>query len=117
VRVEIVQVDERDSHWEDSSTRYRVYFFGDSSRAFARPAGYGVDTYDVTDADVLEVIAWAQEHAGDRDLFSVALVGEDDRLGRGLTWLVGGDLNDNDVFRKHRDAMVRRRDQPVVNMP
>jgi hypothetical protein len=59
------------------------------------------DTYDLTGADVLQAIDWAQRPAGDGLTYAVALVEDDDtpaerRPGRarGLVWLVGGDGND-----------------------
>src|SRR4051812_5846008 len=100
--IEIQAVDERDSSWEvtlpgpGGGPRFRVYLHGS-----------GIDTtqgatwtYDVTGADVLQVIDWAQRQAGDRLTYAVALVYDDaerERLesgyGRGLVWLVGMDGN------------------------
>jgi hypothetical protein len=105
--MEIEPVDERDSGWEDDSPRFRVYFFGGGHPHYP-PGGYGVATYDVTDADVLETVAWATERAGTTKLFSVALVSDDQRGVRGLTWLVGVDMNGRSEFEKHRDAMLAR---------
>ncbi len=85
------EVDERDSRWESHSACYRVYVF--------RPGGgsWTTETYDVTDAQVPEVIAWAADRAGD-GLYAVALVSQreaDGSSGRGLIWLVGMDANDD----------------------
>ena len=95
-QVLIDEVDERDSSWEDHGARFRVYFFtgGDESER-----SWAVETYDVRQADVLEVVQWASEQAGAGRLFAVALVvqaiGDEHpvRSGRGLTWLLGLDAN------------------------
>lgn len=83
----IKSVDERDSTWERHDATYRVYLFSGGNRG----GSWTTDTYDVTDADVVEVIAWAKSRLASGDRFSIALrEGED----RGLIWLVGADLND-----------------------
>ncbi|MFZ5849600.1 MAG: hypothetical protein ACOYX5_19710 [Actinomycetota bacterium] len=116
--VRIVEVDERDSAWEDSDPRFRVYLHGsgaDSTRG-------STATYDVTGADVLQVIDWAQRQAGDRLTYAVALVrdrgGDSVALahGRGLVWLVGMDGNDSATSEQERDVqsrMLARRADPV----
>lgn len=121
--VEIHAVDERDSSWEDSSPRFRVYLHSSGP-----DTTYGSTwTYDVTGADVLQVIDWAQRQAGDRLTYAVALVRDDadrGRLnpghGRGLVWLVGMDGNDtpwsaDEVDRERR--MIVRRAEPVAIPP
>ncbi len=64
---------ELDSNWEDFKARYPVHFFEGGDRP-----GYSwsVDTVDITEAEVLEVISWAESEAGEERLFAVALVGE-----------------------------------------
>lgn len=55
--MKVTQVDERTSNWEDSHPVFRVYLhqgFDDEG-----PASW-TDTYDVTGADVLQVVDWAQ---------------------------------------------------------
>lgn len=118
--VEIVSVDERDSNWEDHSPRFRVYLHssgGSTTRG-------GTATYDVTGADALQVIDWAQRRAGNTHTFAVALV-YDDRAeealnpgrGRGLVWLVGMDGNDDPTSEEEVDAQTRmllRRGDPVI---
>lgn len=86
-RMEIEQVDERDSTWEEHDPRFRAYFFE------RRGSGYSVDTYDVIGADVSEVIRWAGDRALSDVRFAVALVRDDARGERGLVWLLGHDLN------------------------
>ena len=117
--VQIKQVDERDNNWEDGRPRFRVYLHGSGESST-----YGsTDTYDVTGADVLQVIDWAQRQAGASLTYAVALVYDDvdkERLhpghGRGLVWLVGMDGNDratsgHDIHAQQR--MLARRHDPV----
>lgn len=99
--------DERDSSWEFYEPRFRVYFFAGDGPPLA------TQTHDVTDADALEVLAWAQEQAGDR-LVAVALVEEASPWGaaeRGLVWLVGMDANSQpaDDSERHCQALMRQR--------
>ena len=105
----IEPVDERDSNWELSTPRFRVYLFAPSG------PGYSVATYDVTEADALDVVRWAQEQAGDQRLYAVALVldNPDKPAGyeRGLIWLVGMDANDTpmDPWEERLLAGMHRR--------
>lgn len=92
--VRIVEVDERDSSWEQDRPRFRVYLQSTSGSYI----GGGTATYDVVGADILQVIDWAQRAAGDSLVYSIALVHDDrerERLdpghGRGLVWLLGMD--------------------------
>jgi len=75
-----------------------------------------VTTYDTTDADVLDVIQWAQARAGTEHLYAVALANDDAEQPagqrRGLTWLVGSDANSGDTGAI-RD-MEARRANPAV---
>ena len=116
----VTDADERDSSWEDDHPRFRVYLHGSRE---ASTAGW-TDTYDITDADVLQVIDWAQRQAGHRLTYAVALVRDDldkERVnpghGRGLVWLVGMDGNDtvDDVGEERavQDRMLARRQNPV----
>ena len=118
--MQVRQVDERDSGWEESAPRFRVYLHGSGAAST-----YGwTDTYDITGADVLQVIDWAQRQAGDRLTYAVALVRDDverERLnpgfGRGLVWLVGMDGNDTadeqTPEREVQQRMLLRRHAPV----
>jgi hypothetical protein len=73
VAVQIVRVDERNSGWESERPRFRVHLHGSAA---ASTHGW-TDTYDVTGADVLQVIDWAQRQAGDIFTYAVALVYDD----------------------------------------
>ncbi|MCD4536538.1 hypothetical protein LRP67_20805 [Nocardioides sp. cx-169] len=118
--IEILQVDERDGSWEQDRPRFRVYLHGSGE---TETHGW-TDTYDITGADVVQVIDWAQRQAGDKLTYAVALVvddGEQERLNpgtaRGLVWLLGADGNDaahtaSDVAVQRR--MLERRREPIV---
>lgn len=105
-------VDERTSEWEDHRPRFRVYLFEPSDTM----TSFRTSTYDVTGAEALEVISWAEEQVGEQGLYAVALVGE--RGGRkGLIWLQGIDANDGPGDLRHevlRAAMVARRGRRSV---
>jgi hypothetical protein len=121
--IEIERVDERDSTWEDDRPRFRVYLHGSGAEStFGWTA-----TYDITGADVLQVIDWAQRQAGDSRTYAVALVRDDvaaEQLtpgyGRGLIWLVGEDGNDSSAYPGATELQARmlgRRREPVVVPP
>lgn len=118
--VRIVPVDERDNSWEVHEPRFRVYLH----RSAQSTTHGSTDTYDITGADVLQVIDWAQKQAGDSLTYAVALVWDDKAAeelnpghGRGLIWLVGMDGNDSaanaDEAAIQRRMLVRR-EAPVV---
>ncbi len=121
--VQIAQVDERDSGWELSTPRFRVYLHGSGESS---TAGW-TDTYDITGADVVQVIDWAQRQAGDSLTYAVALVWDDPAQedvnpgsGRGLVWLVGMDGNGRPVDHHEADVqkrMLTRRREPIVVPP
>jgi hypothetical protein len=117
--VQIVGVDERDNNWENNHPRFRVYLHGSG-----QSSTYGwTDTYDVTGADVLQVIDWAQRQAGDSLTYAIALVYDDEARaqrnpgrGRGLVWLVGMDGNDIPAGPQETETqqrMLARRREPV----
>lgn len=111
--VRIRRADERDVEWERHDALFRVHVFRGGDDAAGR--SWESAPYDVSDADALDVIGWAQDQAGDDGLFSVALIDESD--GRGLVWLVGMDANDqprNEQQRRQRAAMFERRGKPVI---
>jgi hypothetical protein len=118
--VQIVQVDERNSGWENPHPRFRVYLHGSGA-----DSTYGwTDTYDVTGADLLQTIDWAQRQAGDTLTYAIALVYDDKAseqlnpgFGRGLVWLVGVDGNNSGIDWLEQDRqrrMLVRRADPVV---
>ena len=111
--IQIVPVDERDSSWEDGAPRFRVYLHAGGPTK----TGDATATYDVTGADVLQVIDWAQRRvAGTDGSYAVALVRDDVERGRGLVWLVGIDGNTNPWDAREEEQLARmlaRRAQPV----
>lgn len=120
-QIQIVSVDERDSHWEDDDPRFRVYLHGSGE---STTSGW-THTFDVIGADVLQVIDWAQRQAGSQLTYAIALVGDLDSAGgnpqvaRGLTWLVGMDGNDvtdgrSDEADVQRRMLGRRRDPVFI---
>lgn len=119
MEIQITPVDERDSSWEDHDPRYRVYLHG----GLGEEAMGWTDTYDVTGADLLQVIDWAQAQAGGRLTYAIALV-RDERQGphgtrpeRGLVWLVGTDGMShphNALEADWLERMLVRRHSPVL---
>lgn len=118
--MDVTPVDERDSHWEEHRPRFRVYLHGGAGDG----AGGWTDTYDITGADALQVIDWAQRRARDQLSYAVAIVSGDAApesphpgRGRGLVWLVGMDGNDSTdgsaYERSLQERMVARRHEPV----
>ena len=106
----VVPANEPDSSWEDHEPRFRVYLFAGSG-------AFTVTTVDILDADVLEVIRWAQLQAGGDAMYAVALVGEtrlDAPPSRGLTWLVGMDANDRPSSPKEEQTLARMRTRQGV---
>jgi len=88
--MDAIEVDERDSTWENHHPHFRVYLQERSGES------YSTETVDLFDADVLQAIDWAQRAVASRTdaVWALALVGRDSRALRGLTWLVGMDAND-----------------------
>ncbi|GAB2867331.1 hypothetical protein [Nocardioides pacificus] len=118
--MDITAVDERDSSWEDHRPRFRVYLHncGETS------TGGSTATYDITGADAIQVIDWAQHHAGTELTYAVALVRFDveaeqlnSGMGRGLVWLIGRDGNDSTEDdpegQEAQRRMLARRREPV----
>jgi hypothetical protein len=80
VVVRVTQIDPRDQSWENDGPAYRVYFWTGESRC---------DEWELTEADVDEVLAWADAQAGGRTM-SIWVVHRDDD-GVGLIRLAGLD--------------------------
>jgi hypothetical protein len=79
--VDVRRVDPRDQSWEVEHPNYRVYF---------HDAGGGQDEYEVRDADVTEVLSWAEAQRARRTFVLYACVPSD---GLGLVRLQGNDPN------------------------
>ena len=112
--IQVEEVDERDSCWEDSSPTFRVYLHSHRGPSSATA------TYDLTGADALQAIDWAQSHVVAGGTYAVALVCERPgtaRPERGLVWLVGIDGNTDPVNEAETEAlrrMAERATTPVV---
>lgn len=76
--MQIKPIDPRDQTWEQDQARYRVYFW----------AGTASDEWEVSGADVHEVLNWAESRRGDRTYTLYACVPVD---GLGLVRLAGVD--------------------------
>jgi hypothetical protein len=118
-QIEIEAVDERDSSWEIGTARFRVYLH--SSGPETTPGSTW--TYDITGADAIQAIDWAQRQARAGAVegrvpvltWALALVRDDAEMervnpghGRGLIWLVGMDGNDNTEGYPEEQAVQRR---------
>lgn len=83
VIVDVAPVDPRDQSWEVDEPAYRVYF--------ASRSGAVTDEYELTGADVSEVLAWAEENRGSRTYILYVCVRSPNGLG--LIRLEGSDPN------------------------
>jgi len=79
--MDVHAVDSRDQSWEVDAPHYRVYF-DDASGAS--------EEHEVSRADVVEVLAWAEAGRGTRTYVLYACVSRD---GLGLVRLAGVDPN------------------------
>lgn len=101
-------IDPRDISWEVELPTFRVYFWsqlpaGESHEFRARQC----DEYEIADADVYDVLAWAEERtAGSQWTYVVYVVLEDPDEGRGMAKLAGQDPND--PSEPHASWMVQR---------
>lgn len=121
--MQVIAVDERTNCQERHDPCFRVYLHesgGDTTFG-------AVATYDITGADVLQVIDWAQTQAegwsratgGARPTYAIAYVPEgpatSDLDRRTLVWLLGVDGNDSvqgeQLIAQRR--MLQRRTDPV----
>lgn len=70
----VVGVDPRDTVWEVSEPAYRVSFWRPTPLPAGIPTqrqGWACDEYEITDADVTEVLSWAQGEAPHRGMFTL----------------------------------------------
>lgn len=100
----IEEVDERDSTWEQHESVFGVYF--------AKGVDRSISTFDVSKATFSEVQRWAAGEATEDTIIAIALVGLDSRGLKGLTWLFGMDPNDHPVedleIRMHAEMMTAK---------
>ena len=83
--MQVRAVDERDVTWEVDDVTFRVF-------VFAGPANE-TSCYDITGAQMLDVLGWAQRRCRSGERYAVALVHDEARhhgsTERGLVWLLG----------------------------
>ena len=89
--MQVKGVDPRDQKWERDSPTYRVYFWERTGTSDL--SGWRSDEWELSAADVDEVLSWADEHADGR-LVNVWLV-HNDAHGLGLIRLMGRDPTDS----------------------
>jgi hypothetical protein len=80
--VKVRPVDPRDQEWGLERPDYRVYFYDSRGKS---------SEYEVSEADVIEILEWADAQKGDRTYVLYVVVPGD---GPGLVRLVGEDPND-----------------------
>jgi len=81
--VKAIRVDPRDQSWQDDDPMFRVYFWRN------RDGSYESEEFEVREADVLDVLTWAERERRERK-FAVYLR-HDDASGVGLVLLAGTD--------------------------
>ncbi len=94
--VNVYPVDPRDQSSEVDDPRYRVYFWHGSHS----------DEYEITGADVLEVLAWADHNAAGRTYSLWACFPAVDEVGVDLVRLAGWDPPAGDVGRPDHAVTV-----------
>lgn len=109
--MKIESVDERDARWAREDHVFRVFLF----RPNPQGSGFGSEVFDVTDAELGDVYAWARRKATPDRLFSIALV-QGDGSARGLLWLYGMDANSHPVTEAQHRALhaMHERSSPGV---
>jgi hypothetical protein len=78
--MDAIPIDPRDETWEVRAPKYRVYFFD----------GTASDEFELDARDVLEALAWAEDHRGRRTYALYACV---PIAGMGMVLLAGADPN------------------------
>ena len=90
-----ISIDPRDQRWQNDSPAYRVYFW--QSAGGSESPGWQSDEWELTEADIDEVLAWAGSHAAGRTM-SIWVVHRD-ADGLGLIRLAGIDpVADREVW-------------------
>ena len=101
--MDVAPVDPRDTKWEVSLPAYRVFIWTRSPAADEVPAnarGWSCTESDVTNADVAEVLTWAQKSTP-RDGRYTVYVRTTDNDEPGLLRLAGWDPTRNDPPPPH----------------
>lgn len=116
--IQVESVWEYDRCGQEDDPRFRVFFQEGSTTE----TGGTTTVYEITGADALQVIDWAQRHATGTVTWALALVVDyddvqdalDPKPHRNLVWLVGADGNERasklDVVQQR---MLQRRGNPI----
>jgi len=82
--VKVEAVDPRDTTWEDHHPVFRVYFWRGAH-------GWSSDEYEITDADVAEVLDWAGSQLPAKGTEFAVYLRRSEANEQGLVLLVGRD--------------------------
>ena len=86
----VQRVDPRDQQWEIAKPTYRVYFWARLEPENAG-SGWASDEWQLKDADISEVLRWAQADAASRRFVAYVEVTHDQPGSLGLVRLAGTD--------------------------
>jgi hypothetical protein len=89
--MEVRPVDPRDTTWEIDEPAYRVYFWGRVPQPVGFPMGIAAEEFEVTGADVHEVITWAEATAGSDRTYTLYALAQRPEGEVGLVRLAGTD--------------------------
>jgi len=105
--VRAVEVDERTMSWEAHPLGYRVYLFERRGGRYST-----TETWDLDGGDVVDALAWAEEHATEPGTMYALALRQIDPLtsSLGLVWLTGSDVVHSDRLteQEQRDLDVMR---------
>jgi hypothetical protein len=90
-------VDPRDQRWEVAKPVYRVYFW-ERQRPERTDSGWTSDEWQLEDADIGEVLEWAQAKAASRQFGVYVEVTQGQPDGLGLVRLLGTDPTDTSLM-------------------
>jgi hypothetical protein len=91
--VDVRSVDPRGTHWEVTSPTFHVYFWEPQkppADEVDAPVGYRSTEFEVSDADVRDVLAWADQRVSSQGQYTIYAV-VDHGGEQGLVLLAGSD--------------------------
>lgn len=87
-------VDPRDTTWEVDHPVFRVTFFDLLPGSPVDPQlGVATDEWEIQNAEISDVLDWAEGKASDKRMWTVHLLVDDSRRGHGMVRLCGTDPN------------------------
>jgi hypothetical protein len=89
--MDVQPVDPRDTTWEIGEPAYRVYFWRRVPQPIGFPMGISAEEFEVTGADVQEVIAWGEATAGSDRTYTLYVLVQRPEGELGLVRLAGVD--------------------------